>query len=297
MSDIEDYRAFVAVIERKSLTAAARQLGRSLQSVSRSLASLERELGVELVRRTTRSSRATDAGLAFHARIKSALADIDLARSEIAERAALLTGRLRVGASILFAPTYLVPAAAEFLSRHPGTEITFVLSEQYADPVAEGLDLAIRIGPLADSTLIARRLGTLRRVAFAAPSYLARYGRPRAPAELADHDCIVRGSAQNPSVWTFRIANREETIAVRGRFRADATAACNEAVAFGLGIGIAPLWQVRGLLDEGQVELLLTDFEPLPVPIHGVWPAGQPIPARARAFLELVASRLAASNL
>jgi len=297
MSDLNDYRAFLSVVERGSLTAAARQSGRSLQSISRSLASLERELGVELVRRTTRTSRPTDAGFAFYLRIKAAMGDIDLARSEVSEGAANLAGKLRVGAPVLFAPTYLMPATASFLSRYPRMEIEFALTEQYADLIAEGLDLAIRIGPLADSALKARKLGELRRVAFAAPSYLAAHGRPVSPADLTNHQCVVRGSAKEGRAWTFKAGAGEETITVKGRFAADGSAMCNEAVVLGLGIGIAPLWQIRGLVDQGRVELILSEYEPRPVPIYAVWSATPALPTRVRAYLEFVASRVTADRL
>ncbi|MGH6977577.1 MAG: LysR family transcriptional regulator, partial [Stellaceae bacterium] len=181
MDRIDDYRTFVAIVDRGSLTAAARELSRSLQSVSRSLASLERSVGVELLRRTTRRSAPTEAGLAFYARVKEALAEIVAARLEAAGRRAEPSGRLRVTASSAFASLYVVPAVAAFLAAHPRVEVELDVSDRYVDLIAEGIDLAVRIGPLPNSTLKARRLANLRRVCFAAPTYLARHGRPRRP--------------------------------------------------------------------------------------------------------------------
>lgn len=296
MTDLADYEGFLTVVEEGSLTAAAHRLGRSLQSVSRSLAALEAELGATLVRRTTRRSLPTEAGLAFHARLKPALAEIRSARQAVTGAAAVMSGRLRIAASPLFAAAFLVSAAAELLERHPGLALDFVLAEDYADLVAGGCDVAIRIGALPDSALRARRLGLSRRVVIAAPSYVARRGAPDNPAALREHDCIVRTSAREGDAWTFSVAGRIESTTVAGRFRADGAAACNSAVIAGLGIGTAMLWQVRDHLDQGRLTILLADYEIPPMPVQALWPPGQ-APERVRAFIDLLARRLATERL
>src|SRR5260221_1363977 len=258
MDGIEDVRAFVAIVEKGSLTAAAKQLGRSLQSVSRCLAALEREVGVELVRRTTRRSTPTDAGLAFHRRLSAALGEIEDAKLETSHRRAEATGLLRIAGSPVFASVYIVPTLPAFLKDHPKVEVELDLSERYVDLVSESYDLAIRIGDLPDSTLTARRLANSRRVVFAAPSYFSAHGRPRRPEELAHHQCIVRTVARDSNVWPFRIDGRTKTVQVAGRFRSNGAVAVRKAVAQGLGIARAPLWGVRSLLDRGAVELTLT---------------------------------------
>lgn len=297
MDRIEDLTAFVAVFENGSLTAAARQLGRSLQSVSRSLAKLEAALGAELVRRTTRRSSPTEAGMLFYRRIKDALAEIEQARNEVSQHRAVATGRLRVGASLLFAPAYVVPAIAAFMERHSGIKVELLLSDEYVDLVAGRFDVVIRIGDLPNSGLIARRLGGLRRVVFGAPAYFAKHDRPRVPADLGAHQCVVRTRARGAEKWPFVVKGRAITVAVSGRFRTDGAAAANEAVALGLGIGMAPLWQIRSLVDSGRVELVLTDVEPPPVPIHAVWPASAALPAKTRLFIDFLAARLTAERI
>lgn len=296
MSTLEDYQAFVAVVERGSLTAAARQLGRSLQAVSRALAQVERDIGVELIRRTTRRLQPTEAGLGFHKRIKAVLSDIAAARAEAADHASAIAGPLRVGGAGRFAPSYLVPAIVAFQQRHPAVTIDLRLDEDYVDLVAENIDVAVRIGTLDDSSLRMRRLGAARRVTYAAPSYLAERGRPRVPADLKDHDCVVRTTARDAFTWTYASAGREETIHVRGRFTATAAAACDEAVALGLGVGLGQLWQVRRLLDQGRIELILTEFEPAPVPVSVIWPAGAALPARTRLLIDFLVARLGAEQ-
>lgn len=297
MDRIEDFQAFVAIVEKGSLTAAARQLGRSLQSVSRSLAALEREVGVELIRRTTRRSNPTDAGVALFRRLGAALAEIETAKREASNRRIEATGLLRVSASSAFAPLYILPALPEFLKAHPKVEVELVLSDSYVDLVGESFDLAIRIGELPDSSLKAKLLANSRRVIFAAPDYLARHGRPRRPEDLKSHQCIVRTAARDGNAWPFRVDGRLKSIKVGGRFRASGALAVNEAAVRGLGIATAPLWQMRPWLDRRAVELLLTRFEPPPVAIHAVWPSTRLLPARTQLFIDLLAARLKSEQL
>jgi len=285
------------VVDKGSLTAAARQLGRSLQSVSRALAALERDVGVELVRRTTRRSAPTEAGLAFYARIKAALADIAAAKLEAAERRAEPSGLLRLTASSAFAPLYVVPAVAAYLAAYTKVEVEIEVSDRYVDLIDERIDVAVRIGALADSSLKARRLAALRRVCFAAPGYLARHGRPKRPEDLARHQCIVRTAALDGDAWPFTVDDKTRTVRVSGRFRASGAAAANEAAALGLGIANAPLWQVRTLVDDGRVELVLTRFEPPPVPVHALWAETRLPSAKVKAFVDLLAVRIRRARL
>ena len=297
MDRIADFQAFVAVVERGSLTGAARQLGRSLQSVSRSLAAVEREVGIELVRRTTRRSNPTEAGLAFYRRLNAALTEIEAAKTEASNRRSEPSGLLRLTGSSAFAPLYLVPAIAAFLEAHPKVSVELDLSDRYVDLVDEGFDLAIRIGEMPDSTLKARRLANLRRVVFASPKYFATHGRPRRPDDLVHHLCIVRTAAREGETWPFGVGPRAETVKVAGRFRTSGAIAANEAAVQGLGIANAPLWQVRTLVDEGKLELALTRFEPSPVPIHVVWAATNVPAAKTQLFADFLAARLKAAHL
>ena len=297
MNRIEDYQAFTTIIERRSLTAAARHLGRSLQSVSRSLVALEQEVGVELIRRTTRRLNPTDAGLAFYRRLSAALSEIDAAKLETSNRRAEATGLLRISGSASFVPLHIVPALPEFLAKYPGVEIELELSDGFVDLVGEGFDLAIRIGDLPDSRLKARRLANSRRVVFAAPSYLARHGWPRSPDDLKQHQCIVRTTTRFGNDWPFEVRGRMMTIKVAGRVRTSGADTANAAAVLGLGIAVGPLWQVRSLVDRGEVELLLTRFEPPAIPIHAVWPATRVLPARTQIFIEFLAARLQKEQL
>jgi DNA-binding transcriptional LysR family regulator len=295
MASLDDYRVFLAIVEQGNLTAAARHLNRSLQAVSRALQALEHELGVELIQRTTRRAQATDAGLAFHARIKAALADIDLARSELAVHGGSVEGALRVGGSTQFSPPYLVPLVAAFMERYPQVSVELVVADAHADLQREKLDVAVRLGDLPPSRLHARQLGLLRMVTVGAPGYFARHGRPRSPAQLRQHECIVRRTAGSRQRWTYQRGRRQQSVDVRGRFAADNAAACNAAAVAGLGIAVAALWQVRPLIDQGRLETVLDDWQPPAMPLHIVWSPGRQLPARTRAFIDFAATRWAAT--
>ncbi|MBE7247213.1 MAG: LysR family transcriptional regulator [Actinomycetospora chiangmaiensis] len=297
MASLEQYRALVAIMEGGSLTAAARALGCSLQTVSRSLGSLEAELGIELVRRTTRRMQPTTAGLRFYERVKRALRDIDEASGEAMRGTAEIFGLFRVGASVQFAPRYVVPAAAAFIARYPAVEIDLVLSDAVVDLLDSRLDVVVRIGEPGDSSLKSRLLARLRRVVVAAPSYLARNGRPTAPADLKDHACVVRAFGPEEDLWPLTEGGAVIRIPVAGRFRCNDAAAANAAILQGVGIGLAPLWQVRAELDQGLLDLLLPAHEPPPIPVHALWPGNAPTPARTRAFVDLLRARLAGERI
>lgn len=275
MSDFADYSAFIAIVEQGSLTAAAKHLDRSLQAISRALMALEQDLGITLIQRTTRRSRPTEAGLAFLARVRPALAELALARSEASAQAGRISGRIRIAGPALFGPSNLVPLIADFMSHHPAVEIELELGEAYADIVGSGFDLAVRIGSLPDSGLTARRLGVLPQVVFGAPSYFAKNGWPLAPADLERHACIIRFSSQTATTWAFHRGDRTHAVKVRGPFRSDNPAACNAAALHGLGIAQAPLFQVRDWIKAGRLAVVLRDYTLDPMPIHLVRPPGR----------------------
>ncbi|MGB3436175.1 LysR family transcriptional regulator [Achromobacter sp.] len=292
MSRLEDLEAFIHIAETGSLTKAARNLGRSLQAVSRSLAALEEDVGVQLVHRTTRHSSLSEAGEAFFRRVKPAMEEIGEARLEVADRRAAPSGLLRVGAPVLFGPDFLVPIIAQYMRAYPQIEVDLQLTDAFVDLATAGLDLVVRIADLPDSGLQGRRLGALRRVVFGAPSYFKQHGRPAHPSELRQHACIVRSVDQGPGQWAFQIDGKRRNVGVQGPFRTNTMAAIYSAVSAGLGIGYSPLWQIRQLLDAGQVEVILENFESKPVPIHALWQENRLPPAKVRAFVDYLAAGL-----
>lgn len=297
MTRVDDLEAFVAIVEKGGQTAAARHLRRSLQSINRSLAALERGVGVELVRRSTRRSGPTEAGHAFYRRVKPALTEIEAAKLEAADKRAEPSGLLRIGAPTAFAATHVAPVIADFMERHPNIEMELRASDRPVDLLEQGLDLAVRIRELPDSSLRARRLGELRVVVFGAPAYFAAHGRPERPDDLARHQCVVRVTEGGSEAWPFRVNGRPRSVRVGGRLRTDSTPAIHAAVSRGVGLGLAPLWQIRGLVDRGEVEVVLEAFEATKLPIHAVWPPTRVPMAKTRLFVDLLAARLKRERL
>jgi DNA-binding transcriptional LysR family regulator len=296
MDRLDDLEAFVAIVEKGSQTAAARHLRRSLQAVSRSLVTLERGLGVGLVQRTTRRSSPTEAGWAFYQRIKPALSEINEARLEAADKRSEPSGLLRIGAPVLFAPAFVVPAISDFMHRYPLIEVDLKVSDRRVDLLEERLDVAVRIRIVPESGLKVRRLGGLRVVVFGAHSYFAEHGRPQHPDDLQRHRCVLRVD-EDDERWPFRIDGRRRTIKVSGPFRTNSAAAANVAITRGLGIGLAPLWQIRELVDDGTVEIVLKEFEADAMPIYAVSPPVKLPIVKARLFTDLLAARLKRSGL
>ena len=291
MQRIADLEAFVTIIEKGSLTAAARQLGRSLQSVSRSLASVEQEVGVELVRRTTRQANPTDAGLELHDRLRLALADIAEAKSRAAHGKIEPSGRLRIGSPGPAGTSHVLPAIAAFLRAHPRIEIDLWHFDAFVDPADHNLDVAIRVGSSPSSALKAKHLADWRRVFVAAPAYLDEYGWPKKPDDLLLHQCIVRAARPGSNVGPFTTSGkRVDTIEVGGRFRASGGPAVIEAALLGLGIAIAPYWQVRRYVGDKSLELVLVRHEPPPIPVYAVWTATRVLPAKTRLFIDFMAN-------
>ncbi|WFU15077.1 LysR family transcriptional regulator [Bradyrhizobium sp. CB3481] len=297
MERLDDLEAFVAVIEKGSQAAASRHLRRPLQSLNRSLIALERSVGVELVKRTTRRSEPTEAGKLFYERIKPAVAEIIEARNEAASLRGEVSGPLKVGAPVLFASSYVAPIIGRFLKLYPKVEIELKASDDQADLVAEGLDMAVRIGVSADEQLTARRLQALRVVTCAAPSYLAQHGVPKHPDELGNHHCVLRSGTGPTHKWPFRIGGKLQRISVSGRFHSNSAAAIRAAAGEGVGFAQLPLWQIRELVEQGALTIVLPEFETEGMPIQLVWPPTKAPLERMRRFTDFLASALKAELL
>jgi DNA-binding transcriptional LysR family regulator len=290
---LHDYEAFIAIVETGNLTRAAAGLHRSLQSVSRSLAALEAQLAVVLIRRTTRTALPTEAGLAFHRRVSAAFREIALAEAELCERSGTLSGTLRVAGSAFFVSHHVVPLIRDFSLQHPGVKFDLRISEEFADPIRTGVDLMIRIGELPSSAMNSRKIASLRRVAIASPSYIAQRGRPETPADLARHACLIRTSAQDARAWTFQAQDgTPHVVSVQGMFEADNAYVMIHAALGGMGIAVMPFYHARHYVETGLAEVVLDDFTLAPTSAHAVWPSGARTPSRVRRFVDLLAHRI-----
>jgi DNA-binding transcriptional LysR family regulator len=290
---LHDYQAFIAIVDAGNLTRAAARLRRSLQSVSRSLSALEAQLGVALIRRTTRTAQPTEAGLAFHRRLSAAFREIGLAEAELSDTSETLSGTLCVAGSAFFVGHYIVPAIRDFSLQHPRVKFDLRIAEQFAEPVRAGVDLMIRLGQLRASPMKSRRIASFRRVAVASPSYVARCGRPETPADLAQHACIIRTSAQDARAWTFHaVDGTPHRVPVQGRFEVDNAYVSMHAMLAGMGIAVMPFYLMRQAVETGLAEVVLDDFTLAPIQAHAVLPSGSRTPSRVRRFVDLLAQRL-----
>ena len=272
--DIEDLRTFVEVADAGGVSSAARRLGVSKSIVSRRLGRLEAELGVLLLARTTRGAALTDAGVTFRDHAAKACSEIDAARETLFP-AGDLSGRLRIAAPLSFGPTHFAPVLATLASRHPQLQVHTCYSDRFVDLVTEGFDCAIRVGYLADSSLVARRVGPLYGKLVASPAYVRAHGAPESPEDLMQHEALMQGM----EAWTFMDGRAVVTVHPRGRFKADnATALAAAAVA---GLGIA--WLPDGITDEHIVSGALVQVMPRhPPPPAGVYVLRPPGPHPAR---------------
>jgi DNA-binding transcriptional LysR family regulator len=283
---------FVRTVESGSFSKAAREFGLSQPSVSRAIAALERRLGVKLLVRTTRQVSATDAGEALLGRARDALLAIDDAENA-ARGADRLSGVLRVALPPEYAVRRIVPLLPAFFARHPLLKIDLMMSDRYENLIAEGADLALRIGDLPDSSFVARKLESARRLFIAAPSYLARRGAPMNIADLARHDLISGPIGAGDETWIARRNGQIERQDVSPRIRTRSATGVVACAAAGLGIASASVWMSAAALASGEVVEVLTDYALDPVQAYVIFPAGRRPSQRARAFSDYLEQALA----
>jgi DNA-binding transcriptional LysR family regulator len=292
MSDhLSQLSTFVRVAELGSLSAAARALSVSLASVSRQIAVLEDRLGARLLERTTRRLALTEGGRTYLERARRILAEVveaDLAFSQFQSEP---VGNLMVSGPTLFGQHYLSAAIPAFLARHQRVGVVLDLSDRFVDLVEEGIDVAVRIGEPADSSLIARRLGSFRRVVCAAPAYLAVRGAPAHPEALIDHDCVLATMMQPADEWRFVRAGERVVVRVAGRLRASNGDAALQGALGGAGIVLAQSWQIRDHVRAGRLKVLLDDWQTPEVAIQALYPSARHLSPKVRAFVDFLAER------
>lgn len=285
--DLNHVAAFVRVVQDGSFTAAARALGLPKSSVSRSVAQLERDLGVRLLHRTTRKIHLTDAGLAFHHRVARALVDIDDATRAASEHQRVLRGPVRVTAPVDLGVWAVAPIVARFVRHHPNVDVEVRLTSTIVDLVAEGFDLAVRAGPLRDQSLIARRVGPLELGLYASSRYIARRGAPSAFAELAEHDCVVLRTDRGTMAWALTsTAGVEQTFEPRGAISANDVSFLKKAVLAGGGIALLPIYLALREEQSGKLVRVLSEWRLAGSNMHVVYPSAQYVPQRVVAFRE-----------
>ena len=284
--------AFVRVADSKSFSEAARRLRSSKSLVSRQVAALEAELGVRLFHRTTRSLTLTEEGRGYHAQVTRILAEIDDANRSVSQAQAAPRGKLKLSAPMSFGILHLAPALPDFFACCPEVQIDLSLNDRYVDVVDEGFDLAIRIGRLADSSLVARKLATLRMILCASQDYLDRHGTPQTPADLSKHQCLCYSSNSQAPEWRFVAPDGAPlTVPIDGRLHANNGDVLRIAALRGQGIVYLPSFIVGADLQAGTLVSLLPDYIPADAGIHAVYPHSRHLSAKVRAFIDFLAGR------
>ncbi|HEY1926876.1 MAG TPA: LysR family transcriptional regulator [Caulobacteraceae bacterium] len=293
-------RAFVRAVELGSFSKAAREMDMKVSTVSRYVSGLEMDLSAALLNRSTRALRLTEAGTAFYERAAAILAEVEDARLQTTALNARPQGLLRIGAPGAFGRRHLAPHLKEFRELYPDIRLDLSLTEATVDLIDSGLDVAIRIGALPDSSLVARRLAAHRRLLVASPAYLHRHGAPREPEGLADHHCLLFAIQWRDDAWFHRPQNPADAeaspVKIHGEVRADDSDVLLQAARDGLGIGLLPTWILADDLRSGRLEALMTDrrWSIAPGPeaaIHAVYPPKKTVSPKVRAFLDFIVER------
>ena len=292
MDRLRAMSVLAAAAEGGSLSAAGRRLGMPLPTVSRKIAELEAHLKTRLLLRSTRGLALTDAGRAYVAASRRILEEVDAAERAAAGEFSAPRGELTVAAPVLFGRLHVLPVAVDFLKAHPEIDLALALSDRVVNLREDEVDVAVRIGPLRDSALIATRVGEIGRVVCASPAYLAARGTPRAPEDLAAHDCITFEAAASGAAWTFAGRKGPLSVPVRSRLSVNTADAAVDAAVAGLGVTRVLSYQAEGALRSGRLRRLLDASAPPPVPVSVLHGSGRLVPAKLRAFLDFAVPRM-----
>ena len=291
MNPYEDMRIFAQVLEAGSFTAAADRLGMSKQSVSRRLMQLEERLGVRLLNRSTRRLDATPLGQHYYQSALRLLGEVQQVEHDISGQAQALRGTLRLSAPLSFAMSHLGCLLTEFLQLHPQVDVEVDLSDRAVDLIGEGYDLALRIGALEDSSLIARRIASVERLYCASPAYLQARGVPLKPEDLAGHDCLPYGHSRQVQ-WQFRQGGKAQAIQVTGRMRANNGELLRDAAIAGMGVTYLPTFIVGQALADGRLVNVLEEWTPPALQLSAVYPQHRQVARPVQGFVSFLRERL-----
>jgi DNA-binding transcriptional LysR family regulator len=285
---LDAMQMFVRIVETGSLSAVAREMGTTQPTVSKQLTALEQHVKTRLLHRTTRKLSLTEAGTLYYDTCKRVVDELREAEATLSQWQNSLSGRIQVNTSIAFGETFMTALMLEFQRRNPALTVHLSLDDRFIDLVAEGVDVAVRLGRLADPNLIARRLGTSRRIVVATPAYLEKHGFPERPEDLVHHNCLLYSYLSTGNEWVFAGEEGEIRVRVSGNFESNNGHALRAAVNANLGIAMAPDWLAYEGLRRGQVVAILQRFEPPPFEISAVYPSNRMLTAKVRALIEFL---------
>ena len=282
---------FRRVAETGNFSEVAREMSLSQPTVSKHVAALEKHLSIKLLTRSTRQLRLTDAGKEYYSRCIHILDELSEAESLLRGQQSTPVGTLRINTPVTFGELNIVPHLWQFLSDYPDLKIDLIMDDHYVDLVKNGVDMAIRVGPMSNSNLIAQKIGDSPRVTVASNEYLAANGEPKTLQDLKEHNCIVYMLLTTRNEWHFTGPVGEETISVNGRFRVNNPHAIRQAVLAGQGIAVTPIWLMGDCIKEGKVKIILDKYIPTPLDIHAVYPERHFVPAKVRCFIDYIRTK------
>lgn len=292
MDRFQEMQVFIAVCEERSFATAARRLNMSAPSVTRAVAALEKRIGTLLLSRTTRSVHLSEAGQRYLTDCRRILSEIEEAEDSAGGSNAAPVGHLTITASLLFGELFVMPLVVGYLERYSGVSINALLVDRVTHMVEEGIDVAVRIGHLLDSTQHGMKVGEVRRVVCASPAYLAAHGRPQRPDELSQHRVIVSAASALVRRWEFSDEGKPVDIELKSRLTVSANQAAITAASMGWGVTRVLSYQVASRVASGELEILLEDFEQPPLPVHVCYQADRKVSAKVRTFVDYCVERM-----
>jgi DNA-binding transcriptional LysR family regulator len=290
-------KIFVAVGEEQSFSAAARRLALSPPGVTRAIGALEQTLGVKLLQRTTRIVRLTEAGARYLLDCKRILSELDDADQAVSGAQAEVRGTLAITASVLFGRLFVAPILREFLNRHPKLNVRALFVDRVVDLIEEGLDVAVRVAHLPDASFTAIRVGAVRNVVCASPAYLKRHGVPRSPEDLKERAALCYSADRSPPVWSFQAGKRTVSVRPSARLIVNSQEVAMQGAVAGEGLTRVLSYQAAADVKAGRLRVILSEFEPDPIPIHVIHREGKRAAARVRAFVDFAVAELRANPL
>ncbi len=290
MATLTDMAAFIAVVEFGSFSQAGRELRISTAVVSARIAKLEKQIGVRLLNRTTRHVVPTEEALIYYQDCKQILQQVEMAEAALSSRREHPIGSLKITAPLVFGRRHLAPLLPAFQKDYPDLQIRLHLTDSFVDLLKEGMDLAIRIADLPDSTMVARKLGDSPRVICASPKYLKKAGLPKVPEDLLNHECLLlRFPGSTQFQWRFEKGNESLTVPIQGRLDSNNGDVIREWALDGFGICMKSRWEIEQELKDGMLIEVLSDFQPQPVTISAIYPQGKIVPPKVRIFIDYLA--------
>jgi DNA-binding transcriptional LysR family regulator len=292
MDRLEAMSILVAVSEAGSISAASRKLKVPLATVSRKVSELEERLNVQLLMRSNRQIKLTEAGRLFVAASRRILQDVGEAEREVSGEHKILKGELVLSAPVALGRFHLLPVVIDFLRDHPSIDVRMMLVDRRLNMIEDRIDIGLRVGELQDFSLIAKKVGSVRRVVCASPAYLKRRGTPKTPDDLKDHDCITFENTLSAQTWSLNVGKTEKSFPIHSRLVVSTAEAATDAAVAGIGLTRMLDYQIAAQLRAGTLKLVLESFRAPPKPVHLIYEAGRHLPLKIRTFLDYASPRL-----